>query len=145
MYRWRAFGKSCWRRIKAAIQIFEMLQTTTYIKLTFFLLGLKLHTKKKQWLRLSLRTIEYATNTFKKLLYLPMVKGKRNGLTSTECYVKICRFLPLSSPYWKWSYHNATQSECAQRLVCNCYLGGDCHWKLTIFSPSVCYRLNRFV
>ena len=45
-----------------------------------------------------------------------MVKGKRNGLTSTECSVKICRFLPLSSPYWKWSYHNATQSECAHRL-----------------------------
>ena len=32
MYRWRAFGQSCWRRIKAAIQIFERLQTTTYIK-----------------------------------------------------------------------------------------------------------------
>ena len=47
-----------------------------------------------------------------------MVKGKRNDLTSTECSVKICRFLPLSSPYWKWSYHNATQSECAHRLRC---------------------------
>lgn len=47
-----------------------------------------------------------------------MVKGKRNGLTFTECSVKMCRFLTLSSPYWKWSYHNATQSECAHRLRC---------------------------
>ena len=31
MYRLRAFGQSSWRRIKAAIQIFEKLQTTTYI------------------------------------------------------------------------------------------------------------------
>ena len=46
-----------------------------------------------------------------------MVKGKRNGLTFTECSVKICRFLLFSPPYWKWSYHNATQSECAHRLV----------------------------
>ena len=80
---------------------------------------------KKQRLRLSLRTIEYAKNTYKNTfkhsewikLHLPMVKGKRNGLTSTECSVKICRILPLSPPYWKWSYHNATQSECAHRLV----------------------------
>ena len=35
--------------------------------LTFSKTGLKLHTKK-QWLRLSLRTIEYATNTYKKIL-----------------------------------------------------------------------------
>ena len=46
-----------------------------------------------------------------------MVKGKRNGLTLTECSVKICQFLLLSPPYWKWSYHNATQSECAHRLA----------------------------
>ena len=46
-----------------------------------------------------------------------MVKGKRNGLTFTERSVKICRFLLFSPPYWKWSYHNATQSECAHRLV----------------------------
>ena len=36
--------------------------------LTFSKTGLKLHTKK-QWLRLSLRTIEYATNTYKKYFY----------------------------------------------------------------------------
>ena len=30
-----ASGQSCWRRIKAAIQIFEKLQTTTYIKFDF--------------------------------------------------------------------------------------------------------------
>ena len=44
------------------------------------------------------------------------MKGKRNGLTFTECSVKICWILLLSSPYWKWSYHNATQSECTHRL-----------------------------
>ena len=36
--------------------------------LTFSKTGLKLHTKK-QWLRLSLKTIEYATNTYKKYFY----------------------------------------------------------------------------
>ena len=58
---------------------------------TFLKSGLKLHTQK-QWWRYSLRTIEYATNT-------------NSGI------------LLLSPPYWKWSYHNATQSECAHRLV----------------------------
>ena len=91
--------------------------------LTFSKYGLKLHTKKKQWLRLSFRTIEYATNTYEKYFYkfriseLSMVKGKRNGLTFTECSVKICRILQLWPPYWKWSYHNATQSDCAHRLL----------------------------
>ena len=88
--------------------------------LTFLKTGLKLLTEK-QWLRLSLATIEYATNTYEKYFYtfrinqlnLPMVKEKRNGLTFTECSVKIFRFLLLTPPYWKWSYHNATQSECA--------------------------------
>ena len=46
-----------------------------------------------------------------------MVKGKRNGLTFTECLVKICRFLLLPPSFRKWSYHNTTQSECAHRLV----------------------------
>ena len=46
-----------------------------------------------------------------------MVKGKMNGLTFTECSVKVCRFLLFSPPYWKWSYHNAMQSECAHRLT----------------------------
>ena len=32
MHRWRVFVQSCQRRIKAVIQIFERLQTTTYIK-----------------------------------------------------------------------------------------------------------------
>ena len=36
MYLLRAFGQSCWRRIKVAIQIFERLQTTTYIKFDLF-------------------------------------------------------------------------------------------------------------
>ena len=91
--------------------------------LTFSKTGLKLHTKK-QWLRLSLRTIEYATNTYKKYLYTFRInqviftygERKRSDLTFTECSVKICRFLPLSPPYWKWSYHNARQSEYAHRL-----------------------------
>ena len=46
-----------------------------------------------------------------------MAKGKRNGLTFTECSVKICRSLPFSPPCWKWTYHNATQSECAHHLI----------------------------
>ena len=50
-----------------------------------------------------------------------MVKGKRNGLAFTECSVKICWILLLSPPYWKWSYHNAMQSECAHRLEDNIF------------------------
>ena len=92
--------------------------------LTFLKTGLKLLTEK-QWLRLSLATIEYATNTYEKYFYtfrinqlnLPLVKEKRNGLTFTVCSVKIFRFLLLSPPYWKWSYHNATQSECAHWIA----------------------------
>ena len=38
------------------------------LNLTFSKTGLKLHTKT-QWLRLSLRNIEYATNTYKKYFY----------------------------------------------------------------------------
>ena len=38
--------------------------------LTFSKYGVKLHSKKKkQWLRLSFRTIEYATNTYEKYFY----------------------------------------------------------------------------
>ena len=51
-----------------------------------------------------------------------MVKGKKNGLTFTECSVKVCWILLLSPPYWKWSYHNATRSECAHIA-----------WKTTFF------------
>ena len=58
--RLRAFSQSCWRRIRAAIQIFERLQTTMYIK--FDLL--------ENWSQITyLRTIEYATNTYKKYFY----------------------------------------------------------------------------
>ena len=73
MYRWRAFGQSCWRRIKAAIQIFERLQTRAYIKFDQLVSNYIL---KKQWLRLSLGTIEYATNTYKKILLHIQNKSK---------------------------------------------------------------------
>ena len=64
----RVFGQSCNRRIKAVIRIFERLQTATYIK--FYLLEIRSQiTCKKNRLRLSLRTIEYATNTNKKYFY----------------------------------------------------------------------------
>ena len=94
--------------------------------LTFSKTSLKLHTKK-QWLGLSLRIIEYPTNEYKTFSYtfridqfhLPMVKEKRNGLTFPEFSVKICWFLQLSPPYWKWSQHNAMQSECTQHLPQN--------------------------
>ena len=43
--------------------------------LTFVKTGLKLH-KKKKWLHLSLRTIEYATNTYKKILVHIQKKSK---------------------------------------------------------------------
>ena len=71
-----------------------------------------------------------------------MVKRKRNGLTSTECSVKICRFLPLSSPYWKWSYHNATQSECARRLGSCVFVGNliqnfTLHLRVTIYTKKL--------
>ena len=39
------------------------------------------------------------THSEKIKVHLPMVKGKRNGLTFTECSVKVCRFLLLSLPF----------------------------------------------
>ena len=73
-----------------------------------------------------------------------MVKGKKNGLTFTECSVKVCWILLLSPPYWKWSYHNATQSKCAHRLEDNifqidrslvlmraCFLLSSFWWKMS--------------
>ena len=70
-YRLRAFGQSCWRRIKAAIQIFERLQTTTYIK--FDLLENRSPSQITYWKNSDCvcpwGTVEYATNTDKKYCY----------------------------------------------------------------------------
>ena len=71
--------------------------------LTFSKTGLKLHTKK-QWLRLSLRTIEYATNTYKKYFYT----FRKNQITFTygerkkECpsfYGMFGQNLPISAAF----------------------------------------------
>ena len=83
--------------------------------LTFLKSGLKLHTKK-QWSRLSLRTIEYATNTNKKyfntfwISQITFTYGERKKERPYfyGMFSQICRILLLSPPYWKWSYHNAT-------------------------------------
>ena len=44
-------------------------------------------------------------------------KRKKRWPNFTERLVEICLFLPLSPPYWIQRYHNATQSECAPRLL----------------------------
>ena len=91
--------------------------------LTFSKTGLKLHTKKIAFVLENHRIRDKYVQkilfsfTINKIIFTKGERKKRNGLTSTECSVKTCQFLPLSSPYWKWSYHNATQSECAHRLV----------------------------
>ena len=96
--------------------------------LTFLKSGLKLHTKK-QWSRLSLRTIEYATNTNKKYFYtfrinqITFTYGERKK-ERPNFYGMFRQNLPDSAAftaYWKWSYHNATQSECAHRLDDNIF------------------------
>ena len=60
MCRWRAFGQSCWRRIKAVIQIFEKLQTTTYINFDL----LENRSQITYWKTV----IAYETNTTKTIL-----------------------------------------------------------------------------
>ena len=84
MYRWRAFGKNCWRRIREAIEIFDRLLTTTFIRL---------HTKRViVFVLLNQRKRDKYEEKILFKLHLPMVKGKRNGLTFRECSVKIRRF-----------------------------------------------------
>ena len=71
---------------------------------------------QKQWSRLSLRTIEYATNTNKKyfntfwISQITFTYGERKKERPYfyGMFSQICRILLLSPPYWKWSYHNAT-------------------------------------
>ena len=71
--------------------------------LTFSKTGLKLHTKK-QWLRLSLRTIEYATNTYKKYFYTFMINKIifTNGERKKErpnFYGMFSQNLPISTAF----------------------------------------------
>ena len=75
--------------------------------LTFVKTGLKLHKKKKviafvlENYRIRDKYVQKNTCTHSEKIkvHLPMVKGKRNGLTFTECSVKVCRFLLLSLPF----------------------------------------------
>ena len=93
--------------------------------LTFSKTGLKLHTKKTviafvlENHRIRDKYVQKYFYTFRinKIIFTNGER-KKNGLTSTECSVKIYLFLPLSSPYWKWSHHNATHSKCAHHLTC---------------------------
>ena len=138
MYRWRAF-ESIWERLVRAVEEGRKLPSKSLKRselrrtanLTFSKTGLKLPTEK-QWLRLSLGTIEYATNTYKKYFYTFRInqitftygERKKNGLTFTECSVKICRFLLLSLPYWKMKlpqcniiFSNISPASSAERVA----------------------------
>ena len=76
MHKTRVPLESVWERLVRALEEgsnrkFESLKGTKLRRtsnLTFSKTGLKLRNEKR-WLRLSLRTIEYATNTYKKHLY----------------------------------------------------------------------------
>ena len=83
MYRWRAFESvrskllkkdqsshpNLWKAPNYDVQqIWLSWNILKYLEISWNLSGLKLHTKK-QWSRLSLRTIAYATNTNKKYFY----------------------------------------------------------------------------
>ena len=69
--------------------------------LTFSKFGLKLHTKK-QWLRLSLRAIEYPTNTYKQYFYTFRINqviftyGER-WKEWPNCYGMFSQNLPISA------------------------------------------------
>ena len=71
--------------------------------LTFSKTGLKLHTKK-QWLRLSLRTIEYTTITYKKHFYtfrinqITFIYGERKKERS-KFYGMSSQNLPISAAF----------------------------------------------
>ena len=92
--------------------------------LTFSKTGLKLHTKK-QWLRLSLRTIEYATNTYKKYFYTFRINqviftyGERKK-KRPNFYRMFSQNLLISATFTAILKTklpgNAKQSECAHRL-----------------------------
>ena len=85
--------------------IFERLQTMTFIERSKT--GFKLQSKK-QWLRLSLRIIEYATNTCKKYFYTFRINQisfnygeRKKEQNNFYRQVKLCWFPSLSLPHWK--------------------------------------------
>ena len=80
--------------------------------LTFLKSGLNLHTRKHRTRDKYVQKILLHIQNKSSYIF-PWWKEKGTAL------VKICRILLLSPPYWNWSYHNATQSEWAHRLVVN--------------------------
>ena len=100
--------------------------------------------QKKQWSRLSLRTIEYATNMNEKYFYTFRI----NQITFTygerkkewpNFYGMFRQNLPNSAVFTailKWSYHNATQSECAHCLICNVSLANRTIYNSRWVSPK---------
>ena len=116
--------------------------------LTFSKTGLKLHTKK-QWLRLSLRTIEYATNTYKKYFYTFRINqviftyGERKK-ERPNFYGMFSQNLPISAAFTailKMSYHNATQLECAHRLPQWCATGDTGKWQWSAHTRVTRYHV----
>ena len=102
--------------------IFERLQTMTFIERSKT--GFKLQSKK-QWLRLSLRIIEYATNTCKKYFYTFRINqiSFNYGERKKEQHnfyrqVKLCWFPSCHCHIEKERYYNAAQTECANRPSC---------------------------
>ena len=107
--------------------IFERLQTMTFIERSKT--GFKLQSKK-QWLRFSLKIIEYATNTCKKYFYTFRINqiSFNYGERKKEQHnfyrqVKLCWFPSLSLPHWKKNATTMQRKRSAQtvRLACTKY------------------------
>ena len=107
MCRWRAF-ESVWSELLKKDQsghpnLWEAPNYDVHQIWSSRKIGLKLHTKK-QWLRLSLRTIEYATNTGKKYFYtfrinkIIFTNGKREK-ERPNFYWMFSRNLPIFTAF----------------------------------------------
>ena len=130
MYRWRAF-ESVWSELLKKDQSGHpnLWKAPNYNVHQFDLLEIRSQITYKKTVRLSLRTIQYATNTHKRYFYtfrinqITFTYGERKK-ERPNFYGMFRQNLPNSAAftaYWKWSYHNATQSECAHRLDDNIF------------------------
>ena len=130
MYRWRAF-ESVWSELLKKDQSGHpnLWKAPNYNVHQFDLFEIRSQITYKKTVRLSLRTIQYATNTHKRYFYtfrinqITFTYGERKK-ERPNFYGMFRQNLPNSAAftaYWKWSYHNATQSECAHRLDDNIF------------------------
>ena len=139
--RWRELRQSCWKRIKAAIEIFESLQTTTYIK--FCLLENRSQFTYQTTMIAFFLERNWTRNKYVQKILLPFSvskitlicgerKKKRPKFGNVQS--KSAGFGRFHRHIENYCYHNTTQSECAHF--------SDKYW---VSCSSSCMRKQRMI